>query len=152
MGNIEIKPASIQDFEEIYKIELECFGREAYSRTVYRWLLTDRKTIFLKLVDSKGTILGFAAGRCERLHGETVGKVYTLNIRRAFRGRGFARKLMEALEEEFRRRGCRKSVLQVAVDNEPAVNLYLKLGYRITHRLPNYYGPGRDGYEAEKAL
>ena len=144
--------ASPEDLEEIYKVELECFGADAYGKWVYRWLLSDVRTIFLKAVDKDGAIAGFVAGRCERTQGRLVGKIYTLNVKREFRGRGLARELMEALEEEFRKRGCKETVLQVAVDNKPAVNLYLKLGYKITRRLPNYYKRGRDAYEARKSL
>lgn len=96
--------------------------------------------------------MGFVAGRCEVEGRSVVGRVYTLNVGRRFRGRGVAEKLMKALEEEFRARGCVEAVLQVAADNEPAVKLYKKLGYALTRKLPNYYGLGRDGFEARKRL
>ena len=150
---MRIEKASTKDLDEIYEIELECFRDEAYSRWLYRWLLKDKKTIFLKAVVD-GRIAGFAVARVEKkvLDRDLIGRIYTLNVRRDFRRMGVGKELMKALERELERRGCRKIVLEVSVENIPAINLYKSLGYRIEKRIKWYYGPRRDAYRAVKQI
>jgi [ribosomal protein S18]-alanine N-acetyltransferase len=40
-------------------------------------------------------------------------------------------------------------VLQVADTNTPARSLYEKLGFQIQRKLPDYYGPDKDGIQME---
>jgi ribosomal protein S18 acetylase RimI-like enzyme len=46
------------------------------------------------------------------------------------RGQGLGRRLVEALQEEFARRGTATSKVVVGADNAPALNLYRECGYR----------------------
>jgi ribosomal protein S18 acetylase RimI-like enzyme len=59
------------------------------------------------------------------------------------RGRGVGETVMRAGHEEFRRMGIPSFELNVHVDNEPGVKLYLALGYRVRRR---YRKGGRDMY------
>ena len=46
-----------------------------------------------------------------------------------------------------------RDLLETAVDNQPALKLYHKLGYRIVRTLPGYYhATGLDAYLMGKAL
>ena len=148
---VRVERAAMEDLDEIYEIEVECFGRESYGKWIYRWLLRDKRTIFLKAVKDD-FILGFVVGRVERSGKRLVGRIYTLNVRPELRGRGIGKLLMKAIEESFKREGCGEIILEVAVDNIPAINLYRRMGYRVVERLENYYGAGRDAYRAVKKL
>jgi len=53
-----------------------------------------------------------------------------------FRARGFGARLFTISEEEARRAGLKRVVVDVAADNTPAISLRQKLGYRIDERLP----------------
>jgi len=149
---VKVEKSSLEDLEAIHKLERECFGRDAYSKRFIKALLTDLSAIALKAVDDYGRILGSVIGRMEKISGKIVGRIYTVDVEPEHRRRGVGRMLLRRLEEEFRRIGCEKVVLEVAVDNEPAIKLYESLGYRFTSRLKNYYGFGRDAYRAEKDL
>ncbi|HDD56710.1 MAG TPA: N-acetyltransferase [Nitrososphaeria archaeon] len=148
---VRIERASMKDLDEIYEIEVECFGREAYSKWIYRWLLKDEKTIFLKAVRDD-VILGFVVGRVERSGKRMVGRIYTINVRPELRGKGIGKLLMNVIEDSFKREGCEEIILEVAVDNHPAINLYRSMGYDFIGKLENYYGAGRDAYRAVKKL
>jgi ribosomal protein S18 acetylase RimI-like enzyme len=57
------------------------------------------------------------------------GWVNYLAVAPAARGRGYARRLMQRVEEELRRRGCPKLSLQVRSANTEALDFYRRLGY-----------------------
>lgn len=149
---IRVQQSSLEDLEKIYELELECFGRNAYSKSFIRFLLADLSSIALKAVDDQGEIVGSVIGRVEKSSGKVIGRVYTIDVKPEHRRKGIGRTLLKKLEEEFRRMGCEKIVLEVAVDNEPAIKLYKSMGYEFVAKLKNYYGPGRDAYRAERIL
>ena len=150
--SIRIEQASLEDLERMYELERTCFGRDAYSKQFLRLLLIDPSSIPLKAVMGEGEIVGSAIGRVEKIGGQVVGHVYTLDVRPDFRRRGVGAALLKSLENEFKKLGCEKAILEVAVDNEPAIRLYKSLGYIFASRLKDYYGRGRDAYRAEKDL
>jgi ribosomal protein S18 acetylase RimI-like enzyme len=57
------------------------------------------------------------------------GWVNYLGVAPAWRGRGFARALMEQMETLLHQRGCPKLNLQVRADNSVALGFYATLGY-----------------------
>lgn len=149
---IRIEHSSLNDLEELYELEKKCFGKNAYTKSFLKLLLRDPSSIALKAVSPSGELIGSAIGRIENINGRIAGRVYTLDVRPDFRRRGIGAALLKGLEEEFRKFRCERAVLEVAVDNEPAINLYKSLGYRLTSRIRDYYGRGRDAYRAEKDL
>ena len=42
--------------------------------------------------------------------------------------------------------GAKAVFLELACENRPAVALFGDLGFEVSHRLPDYYGPGIDGF------
>jgi ribosomal protein S18 acetylase RimI-like enzyme len=57
-------------------------------------------------------------------------ELLSVAVDRTARGQGFGRRLVEALKEEFTRRGTSTSKVVVGADNEPALKLYRECGYR----------------------
>ena len=51
------------------------------------------------------------------------------------RGEGIGEQLMRAIEDRARSRGVEQLWLEVLVQNEPAIGLYEKLGYRVVRKL-----------------
>jgi len=145
--NISIQPASNEDLDEIYRLELECFGEDAYPRFLLKYLLDNRDSIFLK-ASIDNLLVGFIAGLCS---GDSC-TLYTIDVKKEFRRRGVGSMLLEAFEKRALEKNVKKIILQVEVSNTPAINLYLKKGYKITRRIRNYYGLGRDAYEACKTI
>jgi len=144
---VMILPVTVDDLDEVYKIELECFGREAYPRFIFNYLLSNPNSIFLKAL-KENQVAGFIAGVCR----SDTCNIYTLNVKKGFRRKGIGSILLETFEREVLRRNVRKIILQVEVTNIAALNLYLKNGYQISRLLKNYYGWRRDAYEAFKIL
>ena len=55
--------------------------------------------------------------------------IYDVYIDEPFRGKGFGRGLMEAVETQVREAGLTRMELHVWVDNDPATSLYRSLGF-----------------------
>lgn len=56
-----------------------------------------------------------------------------------FRRKGIGEALVKKLIAELSQRGCHSLTLEVRVSNEPAKNLYEKLGFVMVGRRKNYY-------------
>lgn len=82
-------------------------------------------------------------------------EVHVLNVATAAeaRRRGIGRALMEAAEEDGRRRGARLATLEVRRSNAAAIALYRSLGYRQSGVRPKYYAEeGEDAIVMVKGL
>ena len=143
--------ASVNDLEEFYEIELECFDVEAFSKQRFFELLTSPTSISIKAtLGSK--IIGFVIGDLEGDHLGLRATFQTLDVLPPFRRKRIAFNLMASIEIDFRERGCPNVVLQTRVGNSPAIKLFTKLGFSKTGLLPNYYAAGISAYEMIKNL
>lgn len=95
-------------------------------------------------------IAGFVVAHAIR---RKYGRILTLDIVPEARRSGLGTKLMCAGEERLRSSGCNEIYLETAVDNEPALLLYRKLGYQILRTLPEYYAShSLDAFQMAKQL
>ncbi len=94
-------------------------------------------------------IAGFAIA--QPVQGKS-GRIMTLDIVPEARRMGLASLLMHECERRLRARGCQLIYLETAVDNQPALQLYRKLGYQILQTLPDYYAPSLDAFLMCKPL
>ena len=81
-----------------------------------------------------------------------VGHIVTIDVHPDFRQRGIGDQLMELAEQRLRRGGAMRIVLEVSVENDPALQFYAKLGYLTRRLLPHYYRNESDAYLMEKRL
>lgn len=81
-----------------------------------------------------------------------AGRILTLDIVPAARRMGLATLLMHECEHRLRSFGCNEVYLETAVNNEPALRLYRKLGYQILRTLPDYYAISLDAFLMGKSL
>lgn len=108
------------------------------------------------VAESDGEVVGYVMCRVEKrfhhLKAVKMGHVLSTAVEEKVRRRGIAFNLMISTE-----RGLRESYdvdviyLEVRVSNEPAMNLYKKLGYKTLGVIPRYYGDGEDGNLMTKA-
>ncbi len=143
--SITIEDASIKQLDELYRIELECFGREAFSRQHIANLLKNYNCISL-VAKLNGKIVGFVIGMIHMERNALVGHILTIDVLPQYRRRGIAQKLLEKIEEILREKGVKACCLEVREDNVAALKLYQKLGYRKIAKLENYYGNAHGNY------
>lgn len=82
----------------------------------------------------------------------SLGKIITIDVAPETRHRGLGTLLMTSAEAELKQAGCGYVSLEVAVDNDPALNFYKKHGYSVLKVLPRYYLDSIDGLLMGKKL
>ncbi len=94
-------------------------------------------------------IAGFAIAQPYKKHG----RILTLDVLPEARRSGLGSELLTECEARVRQRGCTEMYLETAVDNQAALKLYHKMGYRILRTLPGYYhATGLDAFLLGKEL
>lgn len=118
---------------QLAEIERECFAHPL-EETQIRSLLGDEKNLFLAAREG-GLLTG-------SVWVQTVldeGYIGNVAVRPAFRRRGLADALLNALHGLGRERGLSFLTLEVRAGNAPAIALYEKNGYTRVGRRPGYY-------------
>ena len=146
----DIRPLTVAQLDECWRLDQRCFvDGEAYSRETFEYLLTSPDSVSYRAVTPDGTMVGFIVGIVEP---DATGHVTTLGVAPEHRRRGIAHRMLVKVEEGFRRRGVRIARLEVRSVNTGAQELYVKLGFSVTQRLPRYYSNGGDGLLMIKSL
>lgn len=140
-----ILPATWRDVGELRALEAECFGEDAWPLLDVINVLTIGGIVRLKAV-AQERMIGFIAG--DPREGE-IAWITTLGVRVPYRRLGIASMLLERCELQMQRPFVR---LCVRSDNQPALQLYAKAGYRHVSVWWNYYRDGQDAYVLEKEL
>jgi ribosomal protein S18 acetylase RimI-like enzyme len=142
----QIEEASWRDFNELRQLENECFPLDAWPIWDVLGILSLPSIIRLKAVIN-AKMVGFVAGDI-RKH-EDTGWIATLAVTPDQRHNGIATALISSCEIQM---DVKRIKLCVRRSNDPAVRLYLKLGYRNTGVWEKYYVGGEDALILEKSL
>ncbi len=152
------------DFDRLWQIDQLCFPPGiAYTQMELSGFITRRNAINLVGEFPAGSdqdespahaatdrIAGFVIAHPVR---RKYGRILTLDILPQARRSGLATNLMHACEERLRSIGCGEIYLETAVNNEPALRLYRKLGYQVLRTLPEYYAShSLDAFQMGKRL
>jgi ribosomal protein S18 acetylase RimI-like enzyme len=123
---MRIRPFKPEDEPAVVALWQECRLTRPWNdphKDIVRKLAVQPELFFLSVEENHitGTVMaGYEGHR---------GWVNYLAVAPAFRGRGFARALMEHVERELVARGCPKLSLLVRTTNHEAIAFYRHLGY-----------------------
>ena len=148
---ITIKPVTIKDLEILYKIEEECFTKEAFTKKQIRNLLQNSNAISL-IVQTNGETAGFIIGLTYPNNKARIGHVITIDIAIKHRRKRIGTRLLNGLERKFVRKGVETCYLEVRIDNVVARELYRRQGYKETKQLKYYYPKRTNGVRLKKKL
>lgn len=137
--------ASLADLNELLGLEQACFDPAvAISRRQWRYLLRCPRAS-THVIRQDGHVAAAAMLVRRKTARGTLGRLYSLAVAPAFRGRGLGRMMLDGCIDQLRSEGATGITLEVAAENAPAIKLYQSAGLACTRRLIDYYGPGRDG-------
>ena len=134
-----IRKAALNDLSPALQLDREAFGPDAWTVMDYAAVFSENSVRKFTAV-SGGKFAGFGASEWDREQNAVC--LMTLAVRPEFRGRGIGSALLKAMEEAF---GTSSDVyLYVDIENETAVRLYRRAGYKLTGIIPSYYMNGHD--------
>jgi ribosomal-protein-alanine N-acetyltransferase len=148
---ITIKRATIKDLETLYKIEKECFIKEAFTKKQIKNLLQNSNVISLS-AQTNGETAGFIIGLTYPNNKARIGHVITIDVAIKYRRKRIGMRLLNELERKFVRQSVETCYLEVRIDNVAARELYLKQGYKETNQLKHYYPKRTNGVRLKKKL
>ena len=150
------------DFERLWQIDQLCFASGiAYTQMELNGFIMRRNAITLVAELLPDETVVSSARTVDRIVGYVLAhpirrkyaRIITLDILPEARRLGLATNLMNACEERLRSLGCTEIYLETAVNNEPGIRLYRKLGYEILKTIPEYYSShSLDAYQMGKRL
>jgi len=135
-ATIELTALRWFHIEALLPIEDELFGEERWSAAMF-WNELAGGHFYLVALDGQ-RVLGYA-GLAVTPPDEAW--IQNVGVRKDAQRRGLGRRLLEALLAEAGRRGARKILLEVAVDNGPAQKLYAGYGFEVVGVRRGYYQP-----------
>ena len=141
-STMQLRKYSPADFQRLWELDQKCFSSEiAYSRRELAHYLRSKMAICV-VGWQKQQIVGFVVGHHDP---RGFGHVVTLDVDPSARKAGIGSNLMRAIEQRFQDANCKSILLEVAVNNRPALGFYKKHGYSVLKTLPRYYPGEVDG-------
>jgi len=80
------------------------------------------------------------------------GHVVSIAVMPEHRGKGIGYTLMKEAMKNMEKYNAKECFLEVRVSNQPAINLYKKLGFQIVKVITHYYMDGEDAYLMARKL
>ena len=134
-------PGADRDIDAIVALEQESFTNP-WTRETLVWELTNSDVTRVYLVrDTADRAIAFCIAWVifDELH------INTLAVSPAWRRRGVATFLLEAVMAEAAQEGARRATLEVRASNAAALQLYARLGFAVKGTRPGYYtNPSED--------
>lgn len=143
MGRLIYEPLASNELEKIIKIENESFVTP-WTKTMYRNELP-RKHSFLytlkaEISDKSLPVVAFI---CFHVFSDEM-HILKIAVSPRFRKHGLGSRLLKNSIREAVKSGASKAFLEVRNSNKAAISLYLKAGFTIVGKRPNYYTESRE--------
>lgn len=140
-----IQRAVRADVPSLVAMEACCFaGDRMSSRSFY--YMVDHPQNRLLVYRHKGKIIGYILTFYHTR--SKLARHYSLAVLPEFHGKGIAQKLLAAAEKYTA--GKTGFKLELRQDNDVALHVYQKLGYKPRRIMPAYYADGMDAIEMVK--
>ena len=147
---IKYRLASLKDFDEVQKIENECF-LEPYSTEDLHYEFEKNPVNKIIVAEVGGKVVGFI----DFLITFNSSTIMQVAVTKEFRKNGIATQLLSEMEKSFPKNIddiVETITLEVRESNEAAKNLYLKSGYKIVVIKEHYYKDGENAIYMLKRL
>jgi len=149
-GKYTIREFRPEDLETVVNINKVCLP-ENYSPAFFLEHHYENPRIFL-VAEADGKVVGYYMCRIEfgmsnlRTAFARKGHVISIAVLQDHRGMGIGRRLMEVGMQRVKEGGATEMYLEVRVSNNPAIELYRKLGFKASRIAEGYYRDGENAY------
>ena len=143
------RPARLDDLDALVALEEASFSGDKMSRRSWR-RAGHGATIAVIVAPPDGQLGGCAVLFFRR--GSNEGRIYSIAVAAAARGRGLGRLLVQGGEDEARRRGCTSLRAEIRVDNAASRALFAACGYAEFGLKSGYYEDGQDAVLIRRVL
>lgn len=141
----ELRAMVPADVAQVADLERQLFGPSAWTEAMLagelhapgRWYLAAVERAEDADADDGGTVVGYAGLWFDG----DVAQVMTIGVAHAVQRQGLGTALLAALVDRSRELGASAVLLEVAVDNAPAMALYERFGFEVLARRRRYYQP-----------
>lgn len=147
---VRVRRAELSDLDDLVALEESSFATDRLSRAQYRRHLDSETAQVLVASANHRHFLGTAVVFFRK--STRIARLYSIATKRQARGKGVGSALLEGAEQLAAKRGCAALRLEVRKDNDSAIRLYERLGYKRIGHYDRYYGDGADAWRYEKAL
>ena len=144
-----LRPATLDDLDNLVELENISFEIDGFTRRVFRYLITSAHAEMLVSV-SGDKLCGYVVVLFHS--GTSLARLYSLAVHPECRQQGVGIKLLKASEKVALDNDCITLRLEVRTDNDRAIQLYRKLGYRQFGTYHDYYEDHMDALRFEKRL
>lgn len=146
---MNVRAATPADLDALLALEARCFDTDRLSRRNFQWMLRRANAVLL-VAEAGGTLAGYILVLFHQ--GTALGRIYSVAVDPAQRGRGIAEQLLAAAEAAAREHDCAYMRLEVRPDNAAAIRLYEKHGYRRFGVYRQFYEDDTDALRMEKRI
>lgn len=141
---MKIREAKTSDVSALYSLERELFSSENYPLSKGS-LYYHAKNSLLLLAEVDGVVAGYILVLIKRRDA----KLYSIGVKRSFRGEGISQDLLQRASKDLKNLGFKKFTLEVRVDNRVAISLYEKNNFKVVRSLDAFYRDACDAYLME---
>jgi ribosomal-protein-alanine acetyltransferase len=144
-----VRPARASDIDALLEVEKVCFETDRLSRRSFNYFLS-RARAELFVAETQGIVLGYGLVLFHR--GTALARLYSLAVLPEAQGQGIAHLLLEHSEETARAHDTVAIRLEVRADNDRAIALYTRQGYKPFQTLHHYYEDDGDAWRMQKPI
>ena len=149
---ISIRAYRADDFDELWRIDQKCFARGiAYSREELGSYIRHTRafTLVAEQAEKEKQTIAFIVAESDKTG---IGHILTIDVLPEFQRTKIGSRLLAAAEKKLREERCRSVLLEVAVNNLPALTFYKRHGYSVIQTIPRYYLDSIDALVMGKRL
>ena len=122
----------------VVEMERQCFSDHWREKSVASEL--DNPLSLWLIAEADGVVAGYVGSQTVLDSADMM----NLAVSQDFRRQGIGEQLVNSLTEALAEKGVKTLLLEVRISNEPAKQLYQKLGFEIVGKRPRYYEKPRE--------
>lgn len=145
----QLRPARLDDLDALDALEQAAFSADRLSRRRLKHWIRAKNAVLL-VAEREQQLLGYGLVLLHR--GTRLARLYSIAVDGQARGLGLGRRLLAALEQQAAERGWLFMRLEVARDNQPAIELYESMGYSVFGIYSDYYEDHQDALRMQKRI